>query len=793
MQAGNTDATPASYTWTVDLAAPNTTIDSSPSSPSGNLTPTFTFSSSEGGSTFECRMDGGAWSSCSSPDTISPALAEGSHTFDVRAIDPAGNADASPASHTWIIDAGPPDTTIDSSPGSPSNDTTPNFTFSSSEPGSTFECRIDGGAWTACSSPDTISPALSAGTHTFDVRATDVAANTDASPASYTWTIDLTAPNTTIDSSPSDPSNDATPTFAFSATEPGSTFDCRVDGGSWTPCTSPDTISPALGAGSHTFDVRATDQAGNTDGTPASSTWTVDLAAPNTTLGSSPNDPSNDTTPSFSFSSSEGGSTFECRIDGGSWSPCASPDTISPALAAGSHTFDVRATDAAGNTDGTPASYTWTVDLAAPNTTIGSNPNDPSNNTTPSFSFSSSEGGSTFECRIDGGSWTACTSPDTISPALGAGGHTFDVRATDAAGNTDGTPATYTWTVDLTAPNTTIGSSPSSPSGNTTPTFTFSASEAGSTFECRLDGGSWNPCTSPDTISPALGAGTHTFDVRATDQAGNTDATPASYTWAIDLTAPNTTIDSSPTDPSNNTTPSFTFSASEPGSTFECRLDGGSWSPCTTPKTVSPALGAGSHTFDVRATDQAGNTDATPASYTWTIDLTAPNTTLGSSPNDPSNNTTPSFSFSSSEPSSTFECRLDGGSWSGCASPDTVSPALAAGSHTFDVRATDAAGNTDGTPASYTWTVDLTAPNTTHRHDACRPVQQHHAELQRSAPTKPARPSSAASTAAAGAAARAPTRSPPHSAQAATPSTSAQRTQQATPTARLLATPGRST
>ena len=711
--AGNTDATPASYTWTVDLAAPNTTIDSSPSSPSGNLTPTFTFSSSEGGSTFECRMDGGAWSACSSPDTISPALAEGSHTFEVRAIDPAGNADASPASHTWIIDAGPPDTTIDSSPGSPSNDTTPNFTFSSSEPGSTFECRIDGGAWTACSSPDTISPALSAGTHTFDVRATDVAANTDASPASYTWTIDLTAPNTTIDSSPSDPSNDATPTFAFSATEPGSTFDCRVDGGSWTPCTSPDTISPALGAGSHTFDVRATDQAGNTDGTPASSTWTVDLAAPNTTIGSGPNDPSNDTTPSFSFSSSEGGSTFECRIDGGSWSPCASPDTISPALAAGSHTFDVRATDAAGNTDGTPASYTWTVDLAAPNTTIGSNPNDPSNNTTPSFSFSSSEGGSTFECRIDGGSWTACTSPDTISPALGAGGHTFDVRATDAAGNTDGTPATYTWTVDLTAPNTTIGSSPSSPSGNTTPTFTFSASEAGSTFECRLDGGSWNPCTSPDTISPALGAGTHTFDVRATDQAGNTDATPASYTWAIDLTAPNTTIDSSPTDPSNNTTPSFTFSASEPGSTFECRLDGGSWSPCTTPKTVSPALGAGSHTFDVRATDQAGNTDATPASYTWTIDLTAPNTTLGSSPNDPSNNTTPSFSFSSSEPGSTFECRLDGGSWSGCASPDTVSPALAAGSHTFDVRATDAAGNTDGTPASYTWTVDLTAPNTT--------------------------------------------------------------------------------
>ena len=174
---------------------------------------------------------------------------------------------------------------------------------------------------------------------------------------------------------------------------------------------APRPISPALGAGSHTFDVRATDQAGNTDGTPASYTWTIDLTAPNTTIGSSPNDPSNNTTPSFSFSSSEPGSTFECRLDGGSWSGCTSPDTVSPALAAGSHTFDVRATDAAGNTDGTPASYTWTVDLTAPNTTIGSTPADPSNNTTPSFTFSSNEAGSTFECRLDGGGWTQLHEP----------------------------------------------------------------------------------------------------------------------------------------------------------------------------------------------------------------------------------------------------------------------------------------------------------------------------------------------------------------------------------------------
>src|SRR5439155_10041408 len=115
----------------------------------------------------------------------------------------------------------------------------------------------------------------------------------------------------------------------------------------------------------------------------------------------------------------------------------------------------------------------------------------------------------------------------------------------------------------------------------------------------------------------------------------------------VDNTAPDTTVDSGPADPSNDATPTFTFSATEPSASFECRVDSGSWSSCTSPHTTA-ALGEGSHTFEVRATDVAGNTDASPASSTWTIDLTAPNTTIDSSPSDPSGNATPSFAFSSS-------------------------------------------------------------------------------------------------------------------------------------------------
>ena len=92
----------------------------------------------------------------------------------------------------------------------------------------------------------------------------------------------------------------------------------------------------------------------------------------------------------------------------------------------------------------------------------------------------------------------------------------------------------------------------------------------------------------------------------------------------VDTTPPDTTITSGPANPTSSTSASFAFTSSESGSTFECRIDSGSWSTCTSPKSYS-SLATGSHTFDVRATDAASNTDATPASQTWTIrTITAP-------------------------------------------------------------------------------------------------------------------------------------------------------------------------
>ena len=105
-------------------------------------------------------------------------------------------------------------------------------------------------------------------------------------------------------------------------------------------------------------------------------------------------------------------------------------------------------------------------------------------------------------------------------------------------------PAQRTWTIDLPPlpdiipPNTSLGSG--GPSGIVTTgsaSFTFTSSEAGSTFQCRLDAGAWGACASPKAYS-GLGEGSHNFYVRARDAAGNLDLTPAQRTWTVDFPAP---------------------------------------------------------------------------------------------------------------------------------------------------------------------------------------------------------------------------------------------------------------
>jgi hypothetical protein len=959
--ASNTEAA-TSYTLTYDTAAPDTTIDTSPADPSNVTAPSFAFSSSEGGSTFECRLDGGSWGACTSPKSYA-GLSEGAHTFDVRATDAAGNTDASPAGYGWTIDTAAPETTITAQPADPTNSNDPTFSFSSSESGSSFECRIDGGSWSACTSPEAYTD-LADGPRTFDVRATDPADNTDPTPASYGWTIDTgapssvasfpvnlgsyntagwnagcspsgicgtasddgvgldrvevsvqraaggqywdgsafasasedwqtaagttawelelaaasfpadgsytirvraydaagnveapsgrtftvdtSAPDTQIDSGPPDPTNDQDPSFTFSADQPGSTFDCRLDGGSWAACTSPEAFT-GLSAGPHTFDVRATDPAGNVDPSPASETWTIDLAAPSSTIafpaasGSYNADGWGD--PSGTASDAVALDRVEVSLrkvssglywdgtdfaDGSeNWRSAAGAASWSLAFLAagfpadGDYAIRVRALDAAGNVEA-PSSRTFTVDTVAPETTIDSGPSGPTNSTGASFAFSADQPGSTFECRIDGGSWSACTSPRDHT-GLSQGSHTFEVQATDAGGNTDATPASRTWVVDTVPPSASLTAPASGTYVGATVSLTASTSDAGGTgiatevFEKSAAGaGSWSPVPASWVTAPA-DDGLYDLRVVATDNAGNvTTSTPATNV-RVDNTPPDAVMDSP--GPAVRGSVALTHSSTDGGSgieptsvQFEYReLPAGPWTP-TAASWDTSALAEGQYELRVSVEDRAGNAASSPPETTivdntpptvdftvptdlgyvnalsadpltlvadaadegsgvddveffvcadpacssatslgsdssgpyeatWplpgsdgpvmlkalardvaghetevviavTVDRTVPDTDLLTNPGNPSNDSSPEFTFSSTEPDSTFECRVDAGLWSACATPHTTAP-LADGTHTFEVRAIDVAGNVDASPAAWTWLVDTTAPTAT--------------------------------------------------------------------------------
>src|SRR6185312_7327245 len=168
-----------------DTTPPDTLIDSGPSGTVLNTnTASFAFHSTKTGSTFQCSIDNSAYTACTTPTTYNN-LADGSHTFSVKATDTSGNIDSTPATQTWVVDTIPPDTTIISGPTGHVDSNSESFQFSSTETSSTFQCSLDSSAFVTCSSPTTYS--LKAGSHTFSVKATDTAGNTDSTPATQTW------------------------------------------------------------------------------------------------------------------------------------------------------------------------------------------------------------------------------------------------------------------------------------------------------------------------------------------------------------------------------------------------------------------------------------------------------------------------------------------------------------------------------------------------------------------------------------------------------------------------------
>jgi hypothetical protein len=96
-----------------------------------------------------------------------------------------------------------------------------------------------------------------------------------------------------------------------------------------------------------------------------------------------------------------------------------------------------------------------------------------------------------------------------------------------------------------------------------------------------------------------------------------TESSAVNLTWTRDTTPPTTTLVSTPPLTNYRLNAAFTFSANDPTASYECSMDGGTYSSCASGVSYSN-LSNSSHTFAVRARDSVGNADLTPATYTWT-------------------------------------------------------------------------------------------------------------------------------------------------------------------------------
>lgn len=761
-------------------------------------------------------------------------LAEGTHVLTIRETDPAGNQSAPSAGFTVVVDTvsttpvitnvtddvGNSATTVVS--GTPTNDATP--TLSGTAEANSVVTIFDGGtqigvvtadgtgAWTF--TPDT---ALAEGSHSFTAQATDPQGNVSAVSGAWSVVVDLTAPtvptlDTVNDNVPGgitgnltsgQVTNDSTPTIGGTG-QAGSTIHIMnngtqigtaiVDGsGNWsfTPTTP-------LVDGSYALRVYATDVAGNASANSSVFTFTVDTAGPVVPVVTSVIDDiapvtgtltsgntTNDARPTFN-GTGDVGSTVHVIVDGneigtavvnaqGNWTFTPGSD-----LSDGPHAITFNATDAAGNTGSTTAPFNLTVDTGVPSAPVISTAADnvgsvqtplssgqSTDDTTPTLNGTATanatvtvyENGQPIgTAQADGtGAWSF-----TPSTPLSSGSHTWTATVTDAAGNVSPASPGFTLVVDTTAPNAPVISQAIDDVGSITGPITsgqttddtvprlVGTSEPFATVNIyegttlvgtgTADGtGSWSI-----VLNTTLATGAHSFTAQATDAAGNTSVSSASFSLTIDTTPPALPVLTSILDDvgnaptpvangglTNDAQPTLSGTA-EAGSTVKIfdngvqigsvTATGGAWS-----FTPSPALGNGSHNLTFTATDAAGNVSAPTAGYVINVDTLAPSAPVISSVVDdvgsvtgpvtgPTNDTRPTLN-GTAEANATVRI-YDGITLVGTVTADAsgnwtlpqTTTTLTQGTHNFTATATDAAGNTSVASTVTTIIVDTTAP-----------------------------------------------------------------------------------
>ncbi len=432
--------------------------------------------------------------------------------------------------------------------------------------------------------------------------------------------------------------------FSFTATEGGASFECSLDDAAFSACTPPSAYQ-GLPEGSHTFKVRAAGAAGK-DETPAERSFQVLQTAKATTK----------------VAVLDNLERSEVPLATGKWSKNSWAGEIGGAWMGGYHGY--------GSNSGLASAY-WNPMVFSDGgesvltvATVGTGapwageylalwlhmPNPGSTRSGYEARFTGVDGSSShykvelskwvsgtrtvlssisgFSLPVGtvmalsetaGGSIALWTGTSTLSPLLTASDTTYTSGYAGLEVN-GGAGTEYNFRagrIDIQPPDTTISSGPTGKVPADV-SFSFTATETGSTFECSLDGAAFSTCTSPQEYH-VLAIGSHAFRVRASDPVANQDPTPAERNFQV-IEPPQTTITSpQPSYRSGDSSP-ITFTSSKPESSFKCSLDDPKEEPkttCTSPYTLPANLGPGWHTFVVAATDKEGNVDTTPGKWTF--------------------------------------------------------------------------------------------------------------------------------------------------------------------------------
>ncbi|MEZ0391664.1 MAG: LamG-like jellyroll fold domain-containing protein [Pseudobdellovibrionaceae bacterium] len=563
---------------------------------------------------------------------------DASYTFQIKQTDAAGNS-SSPVSLIWVRNSFVPAPVLNFPTHSPYESKTDSLTLTGTcLNGNQIRLSGDSTQKVSCESSSfslTVSQVID-GQKTYNLIQEDANGATSAS-VSLIWRRDTVAPAApTLQSPISSPyTSSENQLHLLGECEAGANVQISGDATSSKICQESqfDFSLSQTSDGTYSYSLLQTDAAGNLSAL-TNFLWIRDTALPLPPVLSSPSIspfPSNQSSLTLSGSCQTGftvllsGSSIQtatCVASGFSFTDSQSTD--------GTYSYSLSQRNPATMLSSSPVSMTWVRDTQAPLAPTLLSP--------VSSPFHSS-GNLSLTGQCESGAQVFLTGDRELNtPCLESAfqfqvtadqdaTYQFQIHQKDEAQNTSGSLA-FTWVRDSVIPaSPTLSAPASSPYLSNSTQLTLSGGCINgmkvvlggdlSADEILEPAGKWNQiCANSSFLFSVQKTtdGIFQLNLKQSSLAG-LESSATHLQWILDRLAPETNLSQTPTNPNFGNSATFAFASTETGS-FECQVDGAAFTSCSSPLTLS-GLSLGSHSVSVRARDEAGNSDLTPANFNW--------------------------------------------------------------------------------------------------------------------------------------------------------------------------------